>query len=335
MATGVTDGAAGSRPEYVRGLHEVADGVLAYLQPDGGWGWSNAGLVCGDGSSLLVDTLFDSNLTRRMLDDMGPVTRTRPILTLVNTHANGDHCYGNGLVAASGTDLAGDRDVEIIASRATADEMDDVPPELLGAMVDNDLGDEDLNRYVAAAFGPFDFAGAAPAAPTRTFDGSLGLDVAGTTVELIEAGPAHTAGDVIVHVPDSGVVFVGDLGFIGGTPIVWAGPLGNWCDAIDLVAGLGVHTVVPGHGPVCGVAELLEVRDYLCHIEREATERFEGGMSAEDAIADIDLGRWADLPEAERIVANVHTVYRHLDPDGPRPDVLELFRQMATYGRRS
>ena len=333
MGTGAATGSDHARPGYVRGLHEVADGVHAYLQPDGGWGWSNAGLVCGDGGSLLVDTLFDSDLTRDMLQSMRPITGTRPIGTLVNTHANGDHCYGNGVVS----DAPGggsDGPVEIIASRATAEEMDDVPPELLGAMVDNDLGDEDLNRYVAAAFGPFDFAGAMPAAPPRTVDGSLGLDVAGTAVELIEAGPAHTAGDVIVHVPDSGVVFVGDLGFIGGTPIVWAGPLGNWCDAIDLVAGLGVHTVVPGHGPVCGVAELLEVRDYLCHVEREATERFEGGMSAEDAIADIDLDRWADLGERERIVVNVHTVYRHLDPDAPQPDVLELFRQMAVYGRR-
>jgi cyclase len=332
MGTGATSGPDRPRPDYVKGLNEIADGVFAYLQPDGGWGWSNAGLVCGEGGSLLVDTLFDSNLTRDMLDQMRPVTSTRPIGTLVNTHANGDHCYGNGLVADPAA--GGSRGpVEIIASRATAEEMDDVPPSLMAAMVDSDLGDEDLNRYVANAFGPFDFAGAQPAAPTRTFDGSLGLDVAGTAVELIETGPAHTAGDVIVHVPDAGVVFVGDLGFIGGTPIVWSGPLSNWCDAIDLVAGLGVHTVVPGHGPVCGVPELLEVRDYLCHVEREATERFEGGMSAEDAIADIDLGPWADLGEPERIVVNVHTVYRHLDPDAPRPDVLELFRQMATYRR--
>ena len=44
---------------YTKGLHEIADGVWAYLQPDGGWGWSNAGLITGGDSSLLVDTLFD------------------------------------------------------------------------------------------------------------------------------------------------------------------------------------------------------------------------------------------------------------------------------------
>ena len=60
---------------YELGLHEVGDGCFAYLQPDGGWGWSNAGLVVGDGASLLVDTLFDLQLTARMLDVDGRPTR--------------------------------------------------------------------------------------------------------------------------------------------------------------------------------------------------------------------------------------------------------------------
>ena len=55
---------------YTTGLHEVADGVFAWLQPDGGWGWSNAGLLATDDSALLVDTLFDLKLTRAMLDAM-------------------------------------------------------------------------------------------------------------------------------------------------------------------------------------------------------------------------------------------------------------------------
>ena len=60
---------------YTKGLHEIADGVWAYLQPDGGWGWSNAGLIAGDDSSLLVDTLFDLHLTGEMLKQMRRETR--------------------------------------------------------------------------------------------------------------------------------------------------------------------------------------------------------------------------------------------------------------------
>ncbi|MDP6285119.1 MAG: hypothetical protein QF585_02315, partial [Acidimicrobiales bacterium] len=59
---------------YTHGLHEVADNVFAYLQPDGGWGWSNAGLIASEWSSLLVDTLFDLKLTQNMLDSMSSVT---------------------------------------------------------------------------------------------------------------------------------------------------------------------------------------------------------------------------------------------------------------------
>src|SRR3954464_9726706 len=99
-------------------LVEVGDDCHAYLQGDGSWGWSNAGLIVGDGTSLLVDTLFDLRLTQRMLDAMAPMTTTAPIAQVVNTHANGDHCYGNILVG----------EAEIIATTATAEEMKEKPP---------------------------------------------------------------------------------------------------------------------------------------------------------------------------------------------------------------
>ena len=104
----------GTRP-YDQGLHDLGNGGYAWLQPDGGWGWSNAGLIVDGDESLLVDTLFDLKLTGSMLDAMRaaePKAAARLDL-LVNTHANGDHCWGNQLVA----------DAEIIASRACAEDL--------------------------------------------------------------------------------------------------------------------------------------------------------------------------------------------------------------------
>ncbi|MEQ1788565.1 MAG: MBL fold metallo-hydrolase, partial [Acidimicrobiales bacterium] len=70
---------------FARGAHEVADGTWAYLQPDGGWGWSNAGLVTDGEASLLVDTLFDLALTQQMLDELRAVApAAERIGTLVN-----------------------------------------------------------------------------------------------------------------------------------------------------------------------------------------------------------------------------------------------------------
>src|SRR3954452_12316568 len=86
---------------YRRGLHELGDGLYCYLQPDGTWGWSNAGLITADGTSLLVDTLFDLELTRAMLDAMRPITDRSPIDAAMNTHGNGDHCFGNELLPDS------------------------------------------------------------------------------------------------------------------------------------------------------------------------------------------------------------------------------------------
>ena len=82
---------------YSLGLHEIADGVWAYLQPDGGWGWSNAGLIESRGETLLIDTLMGLDITRDMLSEMRrKVPAAVHIQRLVNTHANPDHVLGNG-----------------------------------------------------------------------------------------------------------------------------------------------------------------------------------------------------------------------------------------------
>ena len=310
---------------YTLGLHELGDGCFAYLQPDGGWGWSNAGLVVGDGRSVLVDTLFDLGLTAAMLDSMVAVVDGAPIDTVVNTHANGDHCYGNEEVVRRRPD------VEIVASTATAHEMADVPPAMLAALNEAPGEVGDLFR---SFFGEFTFAGIELAPPTRTFDQRLELDVGGRTVELIEVGPAHTAGDTIVYVPDAATVYTGDILFIGGTPIVWAGPLSNWVAACELMLDLDVDTVVPGHGPLTDTAGIVAVRDYLSFVDSEATSRHDAGMDAFDAARDIGrlLGadeRFGGWGEFGRIAVNVETVYRTLDPTHTTPDVVEQFRRMA------
>ena len=82
-----------------------------------------------------------------------------------------------------------------------------------------------LGAYVLHCFGAFDFDGITPRLPTRTFEGRLDLAVGAKRVELIEVGPAHTRGDAMVFVPGDRTIFTGDILFIDGTPIVWAGPV--------------------------------------------------------------------------------------------------------------
>ena len=103
---------------FEHGLHDLGTGGYAWLQPDGGWGWSNAGLIVSQGEALLVDTLFDVRLTHQMLDAMraaesaaahigkdletivpghGPIAESAPCATIWSTCATR---RGNGSTPA-------------------------------------------------------------------------------------------------------------------------------------------------------------------------------------------------------------------------------------------
>jgi glyoxylase-like metal-dependent hydrolase (beta-lactamase superfamily II) len=297
---------------YTRGLHEVADGVFAWLQPDGGWGWSNAGLVVGGGPALLVDTLFDLRLTAEMLSAMRAAAPTSSIGTVVNTHANGDHCYGNQLLDGA----------RIIASAAAAEEMSHVPPSVLASLVQS----APAGSYVRQIFGAFDFEGITLRLPTSTFSGTLSVPVGTTLVELVELGPAHTAGDVVAVVPSRRVLFAGDLLFIGGHPIVWAGPVGNWVAALDRILAMDVDVIVPGHGPVTDKAGVREVRAYFVELEAMARPLYEEGLTPLEAARALRPRLGVGWGEAERLVVNVAACFRALGYSG----AVDTFADMAT-----
>ena len=316
---------APGRFAYTKGLHDLGRGCFAWLQPDGSWGWSNAGLVTDGGESLLVDTLFDLRLTREMLAAMREATpAAQRIGTLVNTHANGDHCYGNSLVAGA----------EIVASKAAAEEMGEVPPSVLAAFQGAAPQLGAAGEYLLRAFGPFDFEGIPVSAPTLTFEGELLRRVGDKHVRLVQVGPAHTRGDVLVHVVEDRVVFTGDILFVDGTPIMWEGPVAGWIRACERIEAMDVDVVVPGHGPITDRGGARAVREYLVYVRDEARRRFDAGLGALDAARDIALGDYSAWGDAERIVVNVDTLYREFSGASERTNTLELFTAMAQLARR-
>jgi len=312
-----------ARFPYRKGLHDLGNGCFAYLQPDGGWGWSNAGLVVDGRSTLLVDTLFDLPLTRAMLEAMrAAAPAAAKIDTLVNTHSNGDHTYGNQLVAGA----------EIIASTACYEEMREQGEPLAPGSIRVDwrkMGE--AGAFFHEVMGSrFDWQGISLTLPTRRFDGALTVRVGAKKVHLIEVGPAHTRGDVIVHVPADRTLFTGDMLFVGGHPLVWAGPVANWIKACDLMLGLDVETVVPGHGPITDKAGIRAIRQYFEYLLAESRKRFAAGMPAEQAARDIALDGWADWIDRERIVVNVAACYRDFRAEAA-PDAMALRAAMARY----
>lgn len=308
---------------FTQGVHDIGNGVYGYVQPDGTWGWSNAGLIVSDGETLLVDTLMSVPLTREMLDQFRRVPGGERIDRLVNTHANPDHFFGNGLVA----------DAEIIGTNEAKQEMAGFNPRMLAALKDNYPQMGDAGEFLFETMGrKFDFSGVDEVTlPTRTFDQRLDIAVGSKAVELIDLGPAHTASDTIVWVARDRTVFTGDLLFNEGHPIMWAGPVENWIVACQYIIDLDPEVVVPGHGPITDVQAVRNMQAYFEYIREEARRRYDAGLSFDEAARDINMAEYRGWSDPERIVANVFSLYKQWGAEFTPEQQRDLFGAMGRY----
>ena len=175
----------------------------------------------------------------------------------------------------------------------------------------------------------FDFEGVERCLPNITFSGRMEKKVGDKVVELIEVGPAHTKGDILAYIPKDKVIFTGDILFIEGHPILWAGPISNWIRACDQIISLDVDFIVPGHGPVTDKRGVKAVKKYLQYIHDEAKNRFLSGMTSIDAAKDISFELFSSWGDQERIAVNVNSLYREFKGEKKREDIILLFKQMA------
>ncbi len=311
-----------SRWQYTKGLHDLGRGCFAYLQPNGSWGWSNAGLVADGDQTLLVDTLFDLPLTAQMLKTMrDAVPAAHNVRKLVNTHANGDHVFGNQLVEGA----------EIIACRACADEYAEAPEAFAARAAMWNMAGEGGAFFHEIMGSRFDWRGLVSTQPTTVFDDKMEVTVGNKRLVLTHLGSAHTRGDVLVHVPADRILFTGDLLFVGGHPVLWAGPIGNWIKACDYILSLDVNIIVPGHGPIAEKLAVRELKAYFEYIAAEARAHFDAGLPYEEAARKISLDRYSAWLDPERIVINVASLYREFSGATAPLDRMVLFAAMKRY----
>jgi glyoxylase-like metal-dependent hydrolase (beta-lactamase superfamily II) len=249
------------------------------------------------------------------------VPAAKQIGTLVNTHSNGDHTFGNQLVTGA----------RILTTNSVNDDMEHVPPAVLVDMLDRWREWGEGGAFMRQVFGAFDFRGITITHATETFDGSLDLKVGAKELRLVDVGPAHTRSDILVYVPQDKIVYTGDILFVGGHPAIWAGPVKNWIAACDLILGWDVEVVVPGHGPMVDKAGVREFKAYLQYVWDETRKRYDAGMSWLDAAFDITLGDFDHWADAERMVPNIMTIWGELSGTRPKVSREDLWGLMARY----
>ena len=288
-------------------LREVCEDVYAYLQPDGSWFLNNTGFLVSRNGVISVDTTSTERRTRAYLDAIATVTE-KPVRTLVNTHHHGDHTHGNYLM--SGATIVGhERCREAILASPMP------PPPGIWSEVD---------------WGHLE-----PAPPFLTYADGVTVWSGDLRCEVRYVGtPAHTTNDSIVWLPDRKVLFCGDLLFNGGTPFLLQGSVAGAIEVLDeVLKPIGATTIVPGHGAVGGPELIDPVLGYLRFVQASARAGRDAGLSPLDTARELDLGEYAELLDAERIVGNLHRAYSELagNPVDTRLTVPSVWPDMVTF----
>jgi glyoxylase-like metal-dependent hydrolase (beta-lactamase superfamily II) len=243
---------------------EVADRVFVLRYPilD-----INSTLIVGDGEALLVDTLA----TGRQANDLGEAARaiTSFPWALVNTHHHFDHCFGNAALADSARPIWAHEE----ANRLLLDTAEAQRAAWIARWTDTDpVHAQDLATV--------EIRGA-----TDTFAQEIPLDLGGRLIHLKHLGRGHTAGDIIVQVPDAGLVVAGDLIEESATPSYGddSYPL-HWPETVAALLRLDPLTVViPGHGAPVDADFVKAQHEELTTIEWALRDAYGDGARAEEA----------------------------------------------------
>lgn len=239
---------------------QVADGVHAVL---GTGGMPNA--VCIDGGSdgiVVVDSRFTPRYAREMIDELRLVSG-EAVRALINTHHHSDHVLGNSAIPTD----------RIIAHRNARLRLAEGGQGCIDTVRQRrpDLADE--------------LEGVTLRLPTETITGGLELSMGGLTIDVRHPGrTAHTDGDLVVHIPEAGVLIAADLVFNGVAPVMRDGDIDGLRLTLEELRQDRYDVVVPGHGELGG-PELIDRQLGFVETVTEVTERtLDAGGSIDDAV---------------------------------------------------
>jgi glyoxylase-like metal-dependent hydrolase (beta-lactamase superfamily II) len=261
---------------------------------------SNAGFVVTPDGVVVIDALGSPALAEQLLAQIRRITPL-PVRHVIVTHYHADHIYGLQVFKAAGANVIAHTLGRDYLSSDTARLRLDASRQELWPWID------DKTRIVAA---------------DRWLDApETKLAVGGVDFVIRHAGPAHTAEDLAVWLPQRGVLFSGDLVFRGRIPFVGQADSRQWIASLEKLIADAPRTVVPGHGPASTepLADLKLTRDYLVHLRQAMGEAARNLEPFDEAYARTDWSRFEALPlfrAANRI--NACNTYLLMEQQGVR-----------------
>ena len=237
---------------------------------------SNAAFVVTPAGVVVIDALGSPVLAERLLAEIGKVTR-QPVTHVILTHYHADHVYGLQTFKAAGARILAQRAAKDYMGSETAVKRLQDSRQTLAPWVDNKTVLVPADQWI---------------------DGPIALTVGGVKFEVKPVGPAHTAEDLVVYLPQEKVLFAGDLVFRRRIPFVGQADSGHWIAALDALLGFDAAVVVPGHGPLStdARADMQSTRDYLVYLRAVMGPAARNLEPFEDAYLAADWSRFESLP---------------------------------------
>ena len=250
----------------------------------------NSTVIVGDTGVILVDSGGSAEVGRHIAAAVRRIT-DKPVTHVVNTHHHGDHNLGN--VAFEGATF--------------------MSSEMCRRMV-LETGEEWM-RIMQQAVGR-------PLAGTRPLPASVTY-AEGRTEELVQGvrlvfwvpRGSHTAGDLMVYLPDDKVLIAGDVLVNRVVPTLQDGFLKNWIGTLDELLALDAVHFVPGHGDIMAVSDVAQLRDAMIGFYDGVRQGFRSGLSEEKIRNSLDFSMWNKLERAYVIGRNVNRAYLEVEAD--------------------
>jgi glyoxylase-like metal-dependent hydrolase (beta-lactamase superfamily II) len=238
-------------------LQKISDHTY---QVNGGSG-ANGGVIIGENEIIVIDSKMDEISVKQTLKAIGGVS-FNPVTYLVNTHSDGDHIMGNRYFPPS---------VKVVAHENC---REDFFKENFGRPSD---WDEPANY---------------PFTPSITFKERMNIWMGKERVELHYYGKGHTAGDIIVFVPDEKVAFIGDLFFQDRPQLIHSNKEGNSFEYVqtlsEILEDLDAEIFISGHSVPVGRSEMKKQIQAMEMRQDKVKELMGEGLNLEEVLSHFD-----------------------------------------------
>jgi glyoxylase-like metal-dependent hydrolase (beta-lactamase superfamily II) len=256
----------GDMAEKTISFTEVGDGLYAFTAE----GDPNSGVIIGDDSVMIIEAQATPRLAQKVIDCVRSVT-DKPISHLVLTHYHAVRVLGASAFDADQI-IMGDAARAMVVERGQED------------------WDSEFQRFPRLFEGHESIPGLTY--PTTTFNDDMTVYLGNRRIDLMHLGRAHTAGDIVIHVPDQNVMFTGDIVEYHSACYCGDGYFSSWGDTLDNIASFDVDAIAPGRGNALTGKAMVEAaiestRDFVDSTYRPAAQVAARNGSLKDAWAAV------------------------------------------------